>query len=170
MSYGLLHINQMTDTCNTCLKYRGETIVHGASGCPCPAKNIRCRRCHCRGHFTSECDENYAHWERPTTLEELIAPDVRIRLGIRTHTLLEFSTPRNAKAFHELTDDSNIVTLPEISHSDFYKKMGEFMRMHDIKVTSADTKESKADRLKAIHNWCISNGKRLMHIVDVGEF
>ena len=170
-------MNSASLPCHVCLKYRGESVLHSAEGSPA-AKNVKCRRCHCRGHFASDCKEGYAHWERPTCLEELIPADVRIRYGIRIGTCppLTFEKPRGAETLHELEgDEINTIVLPAPSDKDFYNKMGEVMSLYGIQIQVADdkkakdpakkiTKEPMEARRKAIQDWCVAHGRHLKYV------
>ena len=153
--------------CKVCLHYRGESIFHSAEGCNA-AKNVKCRRCHNRGHFTSDCKEGYAQWERPTCYEELIPADVRIRFGIRVGTLPEFviEKPRGADTLHELANETNTIELPPLDDKEFYKKTDEVITLYNIPVKTK-TKESKESRLKAIQEWCVAHGRHLTHVLRV---
>ena len=149
-----------TRPCTICEFYRGANVVHGDDGCPF-GKSVLCRRCHHRGHLTSNCtDGDYAQWERPTALEELIPVDLRLRWGIHSHTPLRFDAPRTDREL----GDINEVLIPDASDPEFYKKLGEFMRDRSIKVDAASkkTKESAADRMKAIKAWGVSHGYRIV--------
>lgn len=152
--------------CKVCLLYRGENVFHSSEkGCPA-AKNAKCRRCHNRGHFASDCKEGYAHWERPTCIEELIPVDLRIRYGIRMGTCPEmvFAKPRGAETLHELADETNTIELPPLDDKEFYKKTDEVITLYNIPVKTK-TKESKESRLKAIQEWCVNHGRHLIHVI-----
>lgn len=151
--------------CKVCFQYRGENVFHSEKGCP-TAKNTKCRRCHNRGHFASDCKESYAHWERPTCIEELIPADLRIRFEIRMGTCPEmvFSKPRGFEALHELANESNTIELPPLDDKEFYDRAGEVIGLYNISVKTK-TKESKESRLKAIQEWCVNHGRHLTHVM-----
>lgn len=144
--------------CKLCEIYRGKLVVHDNDGCKL-GKNVLCRRCHQRGHLTSSCIEKHPHYERPTTLEELIPADVRLKYGIITHTPVKFTTPRNVT---ELADINEIV-IPETSN---YKELGEFIEKYKIKVDKV-TKDSREDRISAIKAWGVANGYRIVQHMTV---
>jgi hypothetical protein len=152
--------------CSVCEFYCGDSVVHGAEGCP-HSKSVLCRRCHHRGHLTSDCTADYAQWERPTALEELIPADVRLRYRISSHTPLTFTAPRGAVGTESELGDINEVVIPDAGDPEFYKKLGEFMKDHNIKVdaTSKRTKESASDRVRAIKAWGTSRGYRIVQKV-----
>jgi hypothetical protein len=155
--------------CTICLDYRGvDNVLHGADGCPF-GKSFLCKRCHHRGHATSNCSADYSHWERPTTLEELIPADMRLRYRISTHTPIVFDTPRGAESTLGELGDMNEIVIPHTNDPDCYKKLGEFMRDHGIKVDAASkkTKESAADRIKAIKAWGVAHGYRIVQRLPV---
>jgi hypothetical protein len=97
--------------------------------------------------------------ERPTTLEELIPADIRLRFGITTHTPVALA-PRGAEDAvpEEEIPDMNEIIIPETSN---YKEMGEFIEKYGIKVDNKITKDSRVDRLKAIKAWGVANGYRI---------
>ena len=124
----------------------GLGFQHEAAACPVRA-TFRCRRCHVRGHLAADCGESWAHWERPTSLEELIPADVRSRWNIMSSTETVFESPRG-------TDDSERKIEIAVSSND--KKMRDFMKENDIATT-----HKTEDNLQRIREWCIARGVRL---------
>lgn len=143
-------------SCAICLKYTGVSVIHGDSGCELSA-SILCRRCHHRGHLTTMCTYGAAHWERPTTLEELIPHDVRNRYGITTSTRLEFAAPRCTPEA-----ESEIATVNTITIQDDYTQLNEFAKKHKIVVPNMKTKKAEAAILSAIKDWAIHRGIRIV--------
>lgn len=166
-------MDSLLPPCKLCLHYTGKNVIHTMEkGCPA-AKNAKCRRCHNRGHFASDCNEGYAHWERPTCYEELIPVDLRIKYGIGWGTLPEmvFPKPRGVEGtFHELDDDtnSNTIVLPHFKTKEFYEKAGEVIKLYNIPIKTK-TKESAESRLKAIDEWCINHGRHLIHVAPATD-
>jgi hypothetical protein len=134
---------------------KGLSIVHGDNGCPL-SKSILCRRCHNKGHMTMHCSDRWSHWERPTTLEELIPVDVRMRYGIQTHTRLEFDKPRGADGTEKELHSCAEIIIPED-----YSDLKEFVERHKISVEKK-TKESRMACIKAIQEWGVSHGYRIV--------
>jgi hypothetical protein len=117
--------------------------------------------------LTSDCTDNtFTSWERPTTLEELIPLSDRLRWGIHSHTPLRFDVVRSDREL----GDINMVVIPNPIDPEYYKKLGEFMRDHNIKVDAASkkTKESATDRVKAIKAWGIAHGYRIVQNLVCG--
>lgn len=133
----------------------GLTIAHPNNECP-QAKSFLCRRCHCRGHLTRNCTEQWPQWERPTTYEELIPPDVKLRYKIHTHTPLIFSEKRGSSGTESELHDVNEISIPED-----YNLLNEFAIKHKIKVEKV-TKPSLDKCIEAIKSWGISNGFRIV--------
>ena len=138
--------------CQVCLSYTGISAEHLRDSCPV-IPTLRCRRCHCRGHTAADCGESWAHWERPTTLEELIPADVRLRWDITTTTELVFKAPRGAEG----TDREHKIEI-EVSRQD--KQMRAFMRENDIPTT-----HDAESNLQRIRDWATRKGLRLRVVV-----
>ena len=135
--------------CKVCLAYTGIERSHGQGGlCPI-APVLKCRRCHVHGHTAAQCDRPWSHWERPTSLEELIPPDIRARYKINTSTPLNFKEERGEG---DTTNEFRI--LIEVPRAD--KAMREFMCNNDIKTTH-QTKEN----LSRIREWALQRGMRI---------
>lgn len=141
-------------SCKVCLAYTGTERSHdvGAQGqvglCPI-APMLKCRRCLVHGHTAAQCDRLWPHWERPTSLEELIPPDIRARYKINTSTPLNFKEERGEG---DTTNEFRI--LIEVPRAD--KAMREFMSNNDIKTTH-QTKEN----LSRIREWALQRGMRI---------
>jgi hypothetical protein len=98
--------------------------------------------------------------EIPTTLEELIPADIRLKYGINTHTTY------NAKYNSEdIVPDINKITIPEDAS---YAELGRILEMYKIKVTDKITKETTAARLEALHEWAIARGYRIIMTASAG--
>lgn len=153
-----------TANCFLCEHYRGKKdVVHDAKGCPLRA-GVKCRRCNHRGHIDAECTAPRSPYVLPSTLEELIPADKRLRYGIKTHTPFVVETPTDA-----MIADVNKIIIPDYSD---YKALGEFMRKHGIVVDTKITKDKKEDRIAAIKNWGITRGFRLVQqaiLADGGD-
>ena len=137
-----------TDTeCKVCLAYTGLSRVH-VGLCPI-APVLKCRRCNVHGHTAAQCDRAWPHWERPTSLEELIPPDVRARFNINSCTPIAYAEDRGdgntAKEFRI-----------EIKVPRNDKAMREFMAHNDIRTTH-QTKEN----LTRIREWALQRGIRI---------
>lgn len=141
--------------CPNCSVLTGRQITHPNDECP-QAASFLCRRCHCRGHLTRNCTEMWPQWERPTTYEELIPPDIKMRYGIRTHTLLTFEEKRGAPGTEQELHDSNEIVIPED-----YIQLNEFAIKNKIKVEKV-TKPSLDKCIEAIKSWGISHGFRIV--------
>jgi hypothetical protein len=135
-------------TCETCLSFTGISAEHSRDSCPI-LPTLRCRKCHCRGHVAAQCGESWNHWERPTTLEELIPHDIRYQWDITSTTKILFEKPRGAEG----TDREWKMEI-EVPKQD--KLMRDFMRKNDIPTTSA-----LECNLQRIRDWCVLKGLRL---------
>lgn len=140
--------------CKVCKRLKNRVVQH-EGGCPYASAAL-CRRCHCRGHFAADCEESWPHWERPTSLEELIPADVRARYNITTHTALEFVAPRGAPG-----TECELSTHSELNIPDNYNDLGALIERYGIKVEKV-TKESYPARLKAVIDWGVSHGYRIV--------
>lgn len=137
--------------CDTCYSFTGVKADHTVEICPLNASFL-CRRCHCRGHLASQCGESWAHWERPTSLEELIPADVRERWGIQTSTQMVFETERG-------TSDREFRMEIRVPNND--KKMRAFMSENQIKTT-----HKKEDNLQSVRDWALQRGLRVRLMYD----
>lgn len=147
----------MNSSCRLCLKYKGKTIIHDTEGCPLGASTL-CRRCHHRGHLSLDCTAPHPQWERPTTLEELIPLDIRLRYKIATHTPIQYESPERE---HRELSDINTIVVP-----DGFKELSKFVESHGIAVKKV-TKPSSKILLKAVKKWGVSHGYRIIQNVEV---
>lgn len=138
----------MSTLCEICYSYTGVQNYHSKECCPL-IPSLQCRRCHCQGHTSDQCGESWGNWERPTSLEELIPPDVRARWRITTHTSLNFPQPRGTEK-----TDSELRYEVVVTNDD--KKIRAFMAENNIK-----TRASKEENLKIIRDWAIQRTYRL---------
>jgi hypothetical protein len=143
--------------CNLCLTYLGKTVTHDGGGCEFGASTL-CRRCHTRGHLTRDCS-TAAPYEIPTTLEELIPADIRLKYGITTHTVFK---PKFADPEDRIPDINRI----EIPADPSYAELGAILEMYKIKVTDKVTKEPTAARMDALHKWATSHGYRIVMVAS----
>lgn len=150
-------------SCNICKKYTGRVVEHGLSGCSL-ALSTSCRRCHHRGHLTSDCTGGFPQWERPSSLEELIPADVRRRFGIITHTAIAWTAPRGAEGTETELGAINEVNIPYT-----YTAYSEFIKRHKIKVEGKVTKGSLTECVKSVKNWCVTHGYRLVQADDIRQ-
>ena len=141
--------------CRICRRVKGKTVLHSTGGCMY-ASAILCRRCHHRGHFTSDCEESWSHWERPTSLEELIPADVKQRLNIITHTIIDFPTQRGAEGTEQELHSMNEVVVPKN-----YAELLEFLEKNNIKVETV-TKPPRSNCIKAVKAWGVERGFRVV--------
>jgi hypothetical protein len=148
-------------SCFLCERYRGKKIIHdSAAGCPYRA-GAKCTRCLHRGHVSAECTAlNPAHVRLPSTLEELIPVDARLRFNIVTHTPLVMPP----ELTDSMIDDINKVVIPDESD---YKALGIFMKKHGIVVDEKVTKDTTKSRYAAIQRWGKAHGKRLVQQIHV---
>ncbi len=144
--------------CSLCLKYKGKRVVHGDEGCALGASTL-CRRCHHRGHLSVDCTAPHPQWDRPTTLEELIPIDIRLRYKINTHTPVALG-PRSPS---ELSD-INTVVVP-----DGFKELSDFVELHGIDVEKV-TKPGRKALLRAVKAWGVSRGYRIVQVATVPTF
>ena len=134
--------------CSTCFSFSGIRATHDRLQCPV-IPLLRCRRCHTKGHTAAECGESWSHWERPTTMEELIPADLRVRYNIVSRTDLTFDLPRGAEG----SEKERKIEI-EVSRQD--KPMRAFMKDHDIPTTH-DTESN----LQRNRDWSMREGFRL---------
>jgi hypothetical protein len=139
--------------CKLCLKYRGKSITHDDDGCPLGASTL-CRRCFHRGHLSVDCTAKQC--ERPTTLEELIPIDIRLKYKINTHTLID----------HKNYDASMIHDINTIDVPDTFKGLSEFVEQYGIVVEKVTKPGCKA-LLKAVKAWGVARGYRIIQTMSV---
>lgn len=148
--------------CTNCKQLTGRAVIHEEDqSCPL-AKSLMCRRCHARGHMTSQCPEQWDHWERPTTLEELIPADIRLRYGIQSHTRLEFMQPRGSPGTENELSSVCTITVP-----DDYNLLNKFIETRRIKIEGKVTKPSYQDCVKAVITWAQKHGYRAVFVNEV---
>lgn len=102
------------------------------------------------------CSEKWPQWERPTSLEELIPADIRLKYGIITSTPFTIPYPRGTEGSDVELSEVNTMIVPEN-----YNELKEFIDKYKIKVEKV-TKESKVQCLKAVRSWCVSQGYRII--------
>ncbi len=135
-------------TCTFCEQYTQSPTDHASQHCPHMA-SMYCRRCQSYGHLVSQCEQAWAHWERPSSLEELIPYHLRVRYGIQTTTELEWGTPRGSEeSLRELAQE---IAVPGND-----KKMRKFMEQYGIK-----TVHKGAVNLQTIRDWASERGLRV---------
>jgi hypothetical protein len=144
--------------CPLCLKYKGKRISHGDEGCALGASTL-CRRCHHRGHLSVDCTAPHPQWERPTTLEELIPIDIRLRYKINTHTPVSLGLRSDCEL-----SDINTVVVP-----DGFKELSDFVELHGINVEKV-TKPGRKALLRAVKAWGVSRGYRIVQVATVPTF
>ena len=142
-------------SCPSCKVLTGRDIAHANNECP-QAHSFLCRRCNTRGHMTRYCKENWPQWERPTTLEELIPPDIKMRYGITTHTQIIFPTKRGDPGTDREMDRINEIYIPTN-----YNELMKFKELHGITVETV-TKYKEENVIAAIKKWGVSHGYRII--------
>jgi hypothetical protein len=136
-------------SCHSCYFYTGIKADHSRETCPV-IPTLHCRRCHCYGHTANECGESWAHWERPTSLEELIPVDVRERWNITTSTDLVFDAPRGTEG----TECEHPIEIKIVEQD---KAVRDFMMKNNI-----DTTRKTEQNLQRIREWAAQRGFRLV--------
>jgi hypothetical protein len=129
--------------CSTCFSFTGISKFHSNDSCPI-RKSLFCRRCHCKGHTVSECEEPFANLVRPSTLEELIPGTLKQQWGLTSQTRLFFPADLQDAEYHY-----------EYSVPLDKKGQKEFMAQHKINPGK------KEDRLKTIREWATQRGYRI---------
>ncbi len=92
------------------------------------------------------------------TLEELIPIDIRLRYKINTHTEIAYELPE--RNYDELSDINTIIV------PDGFKELSEFVESHGIKVEKV-TKPGRKALFKAVKQWAVTNGYRIVQNVEV---
>ena len=141
--------------CPGCKVLTGRDIVHPDNACP-QAYSFLCRRCHHHGHMTRHCTDEWPQWERPTTLEELIPPDVKLRYGITTQTEICFKQKRGEPGTEREMNNINEIYIPTN-----YNELTKFAKMNNIDVETV-TKYKEENIIAAIKNWGIQHGYRII--------
>jgi len=140
--------------CGICLRVKGKPVFH-TSGC-LYSSSILCRRCHHRGHFTADCTESWPHWERPTSLEELIPADVKQRYNITTCTEIQYAAPRGDDGTEQELHSMNEILVPKN-----YPELLDFLAKNNIKAEGV-TKPPRANCIKAVKAWGVERGFRVV--------
>lgn len=149
-------------TCDLCLDWMGTHETHEGE-CPI-ALSVLCLRCHEYGHRTSTCPDRWAHWERPTCLEDLIPADLRRQYGICTSTPLVFDEARGAGTDEEIAKRMLKEKVPLLLVPEAYKELGTFMEQHKIVLkdwvpnSHQVTKDTQQERMKAVKAWALKHG------------
>jgi hypothetical protein len=151
--------------CSGCKVLTGRDIIHADNECP-QAYSFLCRRCHHRGHLTRHCpDKRWPQWERPATYEELIPVDVKIRLGIHTHTPLPFSSERGDLGTEQELNNVNEITIPT-DYTDLLKFMNKNSEIKQHlpppKDGKSNTKPAEESLIAAIKKWGVLHGYRIV--------
>lgn len=141
--------------CQNCKVFLAKDVLHPNDECP-HASSFLCRRCHARGHLTRNCTENWSQWERPTTIEELIPSDIKLRWGITTFTPIHFSKARGEPGTEAELNDINEIFIPED-----YNLLNDFAIKNKIKVEKV-TKPSLEKCILAIKQWGVAHGFRII--------
>ena len=98
-------------------------------------------------------------WTRPTTLEELIPPEVRARWGIRTETPIIWTKPTLEEAEREIADINTIEILYDPKKgkgASLDSRLREYMKANKI-----PTVHSENGNLAKLRMWAVSQGKKL---------
>jgi len=140
--------------CPNCEAIKGLALQHSMDDCPIK-DDITCRRCCQTGHMTHLCQQNWSHWERTTTMEQLIPLHIRNRYKITSATPLTFETPRGADTVHELHP------MNEFQMPDNYKELRSFVDKYGIYVKKT-TKAAELACVEAIHSWAKETGRRII--------
>ena len=107
--------------------------------------------------MTHLCEQTWTHWERPTTMEQLIPLHIRNRYKITSATPLTFNTPRNSSTAYEL-HPMNDIQMPYT-----YKERCAFVEKHGIPVKKT-TKAAERACWEAIRTWAKETGHRLFYM------
>ena len=142
--------------CASCKVLTGREITHANNECD-QANSFLCKRCHTRGHLTRHCKAQWSNWERPTCLEELISPDIRMRYGIDSQTPIKYKIKRGDPGTETELGDSNEITI-----SSDYTELLKFAKKHNINVDESDTKPSAKHLIVAITKWGVARGYRIV--------
>uniref|UniRef100_A0A6C0LNX4 Uncharacterized protein n=1 Tax=viral metagenome TaxID=1070528 RepID=A0A6C0LNX4_9ZZZZ len=155
-------------TCPNCKAYKGLTLQHSTDDCPI-RDHITCRKCCQTGHMTHLCTENWSHWERPTTMEELIPFHIRNRYRITSATPVTFKNPRDSSTTYELHKMNEII-IP-----DDHDKIADLAKT--LKITPAKLKNvqrpggrySTEEYTTAIEKWGKDTGRRIIPNKEMRE-
>lgn len=150
-------------TCSDCRILTGRDIAHADGKCP-HKDSFLCRRCHCRDHLTRNCPEKqYPQWERPTTFEELISPDLRARYNIQTSTpFRDWIALKRGEKTDEHDTLMELNKINEITIPREFKKLSEFAKERGIVVSTQTTKPSTEGLVDSIIDWGRERGYRIL--------
>jgi len=81
---------------------------------------------------------------------------VRYRYGITTRTPIDFDEPGDEGLSRELPD-CNVLFV-----ADDYEALGDFIKKHSIIVDAKITKDSKEERRRAVKQWSVQRGYRIV--------
>lgn len=153
-------------SCSSCLSLTGQIVFH-SDGCPVRS-SLLCRRCHVYGHLATECEQLWPHWERPTSLEELIPSDIRQRWGVSSSTPLFFPHSRSETRSAELSGERVAYELPILNVPREDSEMRKFMADNSIRrpqaMASQKGKISQAENIARIREWAIERGFRVQFV------
>jgi hypothetical protein len=108
--------------------------------------------------MTHHCSEDWAHWERPTCMEELIPQNIRMRYNITSHTPLTFPIPRIVP-IHE-SHPINQIQIPAT-----YGELKDTIKLYNIKLPG-NKKPSSAEYVQALKDWAESTGRTIISNVS----
>ncbi len=110
-----------------------------------------CSQCGCYGHRSIDCSTDIT-WIRPSTLEELIPEDVRIRWNITTSTRIVWPNKLSLEdSEREISDVHSI----HIAYDD--RKIRDFMKANKIHTT-----HKKQCNLQELREWAVRQGKKIV--------
>jgi hypothetical protein len=145
--------------CQNCKAIRGQNVQHD----DCPIKDmITCRRCLQTGHMTQMCKEDWSHWERPTTMEDLIPLHIRNRYKITSATPLTFKHPRGPLSTHELHSINDII-IPD--DHDKIAELAKSLNITPAKLTTTQRpggRYSTEEYVTAIEKWGRDTGRHIV--------
>jgi hypothetical protein len=96
-------------------------------------------------------------WTRPTTLEELIPPEVRARWGIQTETPIIWTKPSLEQAEREIADVNTIeIVYAKKGKGSLDSRLREYMKANRI-----PTVHSESGNLAKLRMWAVSQGKKI---------
>ena len=96
-------------------------------------------------------------WTRPTTLEELIPPEVRARWGIHTTTHIIWTKPTLEEAEREIAEGNTIeIAYAKKGKGSLDSRLREYMKSNKI-----PTVHSESGNLAKLRMWAVSQGKKI---------
>ena len=105
--------------------------------------------------MTHLCNETWTHWERPTTMEQLIPLHIRNRYRITSATPLTFKQIRDSSTTYELH------SMNEFQMPDTYKELRTFIEHYGIHVKKT-TKAAEVACVEAVQAWAKETGRRII--------